>query len=200
MSQVFFPTLPGLSWSVHKKPIQSTRVAKHVSGRSVRVSLYAWPLWSFELTYQVLRADSFHRELQTLMGFFLARQGQYDSFLFEDPTDCQVTGQLLGTGTGSQAAFTFLHPMAANLGEPVGQVETDGLNVYLGGVLQPSSAYTVTLPATLTFGTAPAAGAAVTADYTYYFKVSFDEDTQDYENFMQCLWSLQSCKFTSVKP
>src|SRR5579862_2349234 len=45
-----FPTLAGLGWSVHKKPVFSTVVASHVSGREVRDALYQNPIWQFELT------------------------------------------------------------------------------------------------------------------------------------------------------
>jgi len=47
-----FPALPGLSWSVHKRPSFSTRVASHVSGREVRSPFYAVTLYEFELTIE----------------------------------------------------------------------------------------------------------------------------------------------------
>jgi hypothetical protein len=43
-----FPTLAGLGFSVHKKPMFSTIVAQHVSGREVRDALYQNPIWEFE--------------------------------------------------------------------------------------------------------------------------------------------------------
>ena len=46
-----FPTLSGQSWSIHKKPIFSTVVAQHVSGREVRDALYQNPIWEFELAF-----------------------------------------------------------------------------------------------------------------------------------------------------
>ena len=46
-----FPALPGQGWSVHKRPTFATRLAPHVSGREVRASLYAAPLWEFEVTF-----------------------------------------------------------------------------------------------------------------------------------------------------
>ena len=52
-----FPTLAGLGWSVHKKPVFSTLVASHVSGREVREALYQNPIWSFELTYDGLSSS-----------------------------------------------------------------------------------------------------------------------------------------------
>ena len=49
-----FPALPGQSWSVHKRPTFSTRVAAHVSGREVRTPFFAHTLYEFELTFDGL--------------------------------------------------------------------------------------------------------------------------------------------------
>ena len=50
-----FPTLAGQGWSVHKKPIFSTLIASHVSGREVRDALYQNPIWEFELKFDGTR-------------------------------------------------------------------------------------------------------------------------------------------------
>ena len=47
-----FPTLAGLGWSVHKKPVFSTLVASHVSGREVRDAALPKSDLAFELTYR----------------------------------------------------------------------------------------------------------------------------------------------------
>src|SRR5580658_9817490 len=91
-----FPTLAGLGWSVHKKPVLSTIVASHVSGREVRDALYQNPIWQFELTFNALDSASSYigvgaQSLQSLMGFFLQCQGQYSTFLYTDPTDSAVS-------------------------------------------------------------------------------------------------------------
>ena len=51
------PTLAGLTWSRHKKPGFSTRVASHVSGREVRVALMSYPLYEFEAVYSGLASS-----------------------------------------------------------------------------------------------------------------------------------------------
>ena len=92
------PSLSGLGWSVHKKPIFSTIVASHVSGREVRDALYQNPIWQFELTVDGMDSTSSTyaglggNSLQSLMGFFLQCQGQYLTFLYTDPTDNAVGG------------------------------------------------------------------------------------------------------------
>ena len=111
-----FPSLSGLGWSVHKKPVFSTIVASHVSGREVRDALYQNPIWQFELTIDGMDSTSSTyaglggNSLQSLMGFFLQCQGQYSTFLYTDPTDNAVGGSnggFVATGDGVTTTFTF---------------------------------------------------------------------------------------------
>ncbi len=197
-----FPTLAGQAWSVHKKPIFSTIVASHVSGREVRDSLYQNPIWEFELTFDGLTssgadfaglgADS----LQSLLGLFLSCQGQYGTFLYTDPTDSAVTSGAIATGDGSTTAFTFARYLGTFF-EPVGWV-TSVSNVYLNGVTQ-ASGWTLTTPNSLVFTGAPGAGVAITASFAYSFQCRFDADDLDFEEFMSNLWRLESLKFRSVR-
>jgi len=197
------PTLAGLSWSRHKKPGFSTRVASHVSGREVRVALMAYPLYEFEAVYNGLTSSASlfaglgASSLQTLMGFFLQLQGQFGTFLYTDPDDNAVTGQAFATGDGQTAPFTIERSLGGFL-EPVGWVTTLS-NVYLNGVHQ-SSGFSLTPPNTLTFTSAPGSGVVVSADFAYAFQCRFLEDQMDFEEFMANLWKLHSMKFRSVKP
>jgi uncharacterized protein (TIGR02217 family) len=197
------PTLAGLSWSRHKKPGFSTRVASHVSGREVRVALMSYPLYVFEATYNALPSSSAYpgrlgaTDLQTLMGFFLQLQGQFGTFLYTDPDDNAVTGQAFATGDGTTTSFTMMRTLGGFL-EPVGWVTTLS-NVYLNGVTQ-TSGYTLTAPNTLSFTSAPGSGVVVSADFAYAFNCRFLDDQMDFEEFMANLWKLGSMKFRSVKP
>jgi hypothetical protein len=199
------PTLAGLSWSRHKKPGFSTRVASHVSGREVRVALMSYPLYEFEAVYNGLSSATGPTlaqsglgaaSLQTLMGFFLQLQGQFATFLYTDPDDNAVTGQAFATGDGSTASFTIERSLGGFL-EPVGWVTTLS-NVYLNSVPQ-ASGYTLTVPNTLTFTTAPGVGMIVAADFSYAFQCRFVDDQMDFEEFMACLWRLASMRFRSIK-
>jgi uncharacterized protein (TIGR02217 family) len=202
-----FPSLAGQSWSVHKRPTFSTRVAGHVSGREVRQSLYADTLYEFELTFDGLSSASDApglgaNSLQTLMGFYLQAQGQFGTFLYTDPTDNAVTGQGIATGDGATTSFAFLRTLGG-FAEPVGWV-TAVENIYFNGAVQSASAYSITAPNglnnVLTFTSPPGAGVAVTADFTYAFVCRFLDDQNDFEEFMNGLWQVQSLKFRSVKP
>jgi hypothetical protein len=197
-----FPTLAGLGWSVHKKPLFSTVVASHVSGREVRDALYQNPIWQFELTFDALSSSPTSypgagaNSLQTLMGFFLQMQGQFGTFLYADPTDSAATNMAFATGDGTTTVFTFSRFMGAFL-EPVGWV-TSVSNVYLNNVNQPSG-WSLSAPNSLVFAAAPGSGVSIAATFTYAFECRFDSDDQDFEEFMSNLWQVDSIKFKTVR-
>jgi len=197
-----FPTLSGQGWSVHKKPTFNTIVASAASGREVRDSLWQYPLWEFELVFEGMDSTSSSypglgaQSLQSLMGLFLQSGGQFGTFLYADPTDNSVTAQGIATGDGSTTTFT----MGRSLGgftEPVGWV-TSISNVYLNGVNHPSG-WSLTTPNSLVFNSAPGSGVVITASFAYAFNCRFLDDREDFEQFMQNLWKVDSLKFRSVR-
>lgn len=192
-----FPTLPGLSWSVTKQPRFATRIQRAVSGRELRALDQPNPIWTWTLTYSVLRDGAGYDELRTLMGFFLDQQGAFGVFLFADPGDDRVSGQVLGTGDGSTAAFQLVRAMGG-FAEPI-TAPNAVADVYLNGVVQNPAGYSVDAGnGIVTFAEPPPAGEAVSADFTYYFRVRFADDTAEFENFMFRLWSLRQVKLQSV--
>lgn len=48
------------------------------------------------------------------------------------------------------------------------------------------------------FGAPPVSGHTITADFTYYWRCHFTDDSADFENFMFQLWTLKQIKFESV--
>jgi uncharacterized protein (TIGR02217 family) len=203
---LIFPALPGLAWSVTKAPTFQTRIQRAVSGRELRALDYPYPLWQFTLVFAFLRdnpAAGFD-ELRTLMGFYLACQGAYGTFLFQDPSDYQVIGQYLGTGDSSLAAFQLQRTMGAALldggfAEPI--VAPNLITaVYFDGITQYPSGYSID-PGTglLTFSSPPETGLVITADFSYWFRCRFIDDSYDFENFMYRLWQLKKLTFISVR-
>ena len=197
-----FPTLAGQGWSVHKRPLFSTLVASHVSGREVRDALYQNPIWQFELTFDGLGSDSASypgvgaQSLQCLMGFFLQCQGQNGAFLYADPTDSLVTNQVFAAGDGATTRFAFSRSLGGFF-EPVGWV-TNVTQVTVGGAAQ-STGWSLSAPNSLDFTAAPASGALVGASFSYAFQCRFEDDSVDFEQFMQNLWRVDSLKFRSVR-
>lgn len=202
-----FPSLPGLGWSVTKAPRFATRIQRAVSGRELRVLDQPYPIWTWTLTFTLLRdkwdtrgsggLGAGYDELRTLAGFFLQQQGAFAPFLFDDPSDDTATGQVIGTGDAGTGVFQLVRSMAG-FAEPITAPNTVGA-IYLDGVLQNPAAYAVD-PATglVTFVTPPAAGEVITADFTYWFRVRFAADTAEFENFMYQLWQLKQIKLQSA--
>jgi uncharacterized protein (TIGR02217 family) len=190
MSNQVFPTLPGLSWSIVKAPEWSTRIQKSVSGKELRAALMAYPIYKITLPYEFLRASTAYAELQTLMGFFNARQGSFDSFLFTDTTDSSVTNESFGTGNGVTTAFQLIRAYGG-FTEPV--MNLNGLPVIkkAGTTMVSGSDYTIDAFGMVTFATPPASAAALTWTGTYYYRCRFDNDSSDFENFMYQLWTLK---------
>jgi uncharacterized protein (TIGR02217 family) len=201
-----FPTLPGLAWSVTKAPIFQTRIQRAVSGRELRALDYPFPLWQFTLVFAFLRDDpsAGFDELRTLLGFYLTCQGAYGTFLFQDPSDYQVMGHYLGTGDSSLGIFQLQRTMGVSLlgGGFVEPVVAPNLitAVYFDGITQRPSGYSVD-PDTglLTFVTPPSTGLVITADFSYWFRCRFVDDSYDFENFMYRLWQLKKLTFISVR-
>ena len=203
---LIFPTLPGLAWSVTKTPTFQTRIQRAASGRELRALDYPYPLWQFALVYDFLRDNpaAGYDELRTLLGFFMLCQGAFGPFLFQDPSDCQVTGQQIGIGNASTTVFQLQRAMGATLPgggflEPIvapNVVHT----IYLDGITYNPAAYSVDPDTGLvTFDTAPGSGLIITADFTYYFRCRFIDDKYDFENFMYRLWQLKKLTFISVR-
>jgi len=195
MSNAIFPTLPGLKWDIKKTPEFSTCVQTSASGKENATAFWSYPRWQFELSYELLR-DTGVSELKTLMGFFLQRQGRFDSFLFNDTSDNSITGQQIGIGDGSATKFQlvrtlggFVEPMKAIKGTPA---------IYLAGIAQ-GSGWSVDANGMVTFAAAPATGVSITADFNYYFRCRFLQDTSEFSQFMYQLWENKKVQFKSIK-
>ena len=197
MSNAVFPVMPGLGWSVIKTPKWKTVTQEAASGKEVRVALMSYPLWEFTLTFSVLRGAYGYSEMQDLAGFFLARQGMFDTWLFDDPTDDTVTLGSFGAGDGTTTAFQLTRSMGG-FAEPVQNLNGAPL-IYANGTLVSSSAYTVGSTGIVTFATAPAAGVALTWSGTFYFRCRFLQDTAEFDQFAAQLWALKKLNFVSVK-
>lgn len=192
MGNAVLPVLPGLTWNCVSAPNFSTKVQRAVSGRELRASFRAYPLWTFRLGYEVLRDGAAGVELDTLLGFFLARQGSFDSFLYSAPSDNAVTAMPFGTGDGATTVFQLTRALGAggfSFTEPVQNLNGTP-SIYVAGVLQTSG---VTIGATglVTFAAAPAAGQVLTWSGSFYYRCRFKDDVADFEQFLQGLWALK---------
>ena len=166
-----FPELRKLAYSSTKKQKWNTQVQKSGSGKERTLTTQLLPNWTIETKFQILTDEQYRK----LLGFVALLKGAHIPFLWLDPEDYEEKGIQLPLIT--DGAYQAVMKMGDYV-EPVEYIEK--VTVYVDGVKQASSAYTVT-GGTVKFKTAPVGTAKVTADYTYYWKVMFADDGIDIE-------------------
>jgi uncharacterized protein (TIGR02217 family) len=229
MSNLLFPKIRGLGWSVTKTPTFATDIQQSLAGREVRVQNFQNPIWEFTLTYEYLINDPRFRDeneqtpLETLVGFFLARGGQFDDFLLNETDltgrmeDSVYSGQLCAntvtgntyTGDGTTASFQLLRNVGGFLEacqNPANQTAT----VYLNGITKVQGTDYAISNGLVIFAVPPASGASVTADFTFLYRVRFDTGTArsssgntkegiEFSNFYYNLYECKEVQLVSVK-
>ena len=204
MSTQVFPSLPLIGWPVIRTPVWKSRVQESVSGKRTRIADWSFPRWRWELTFEGLRQGSLagaaYTELAQLAGFLNSRQGMFDSFLYEDGDDKAVTGQVIGTGDGSNTLFQlvrafggFVEPILAP--NAVTAVKLNGTPTLAYGTYSWGS----DRPGIVQFAAPPGGGVVVTADFTYYWPVAFADDMADFPKIMSNIYECRSLKFESIK-
>lgn len=168
MSTVFFPTtLNKLAYSSTKNEKWNTTIQTSGSGMSRSMTNQLYPEWTIK-TKLVALTDA---ETRTLMGFVALRKGAYEPFYWYDPEDNTATAQRLATVT-SGLVYQCVIPVGG-YSEPAEYTEVTA--VYVNGTAVSSSTYTVS-NGVVTFTSSVGSSATVTADYTYWWKVRFDDD------------------------
>lgn len=221
MSNEIYPgDLRGLTWTRIRTPEFSTIVQASPGGEETRIVNCQNPIWHWTLMYSVLYdrvanlAPGYSEtDYRFLQGFYLARQGMFDDFLFRDPSDSFV-GPALNPADGSpnlKAQLQVVNDGAGNFYSPIqvrrgGQFYEDVTDLASGiGVYQNSapaddpSDYTVQGPGLAVPGAAFAGlylkwnappATPVTAQFDFYFRVRFETDAQDFEQIQRDLWAI----------
>lgn len=195
MSKYVLPELAGLDITVTRKPKFSTKIQTAVSGKEKRVSYWSYPKFSFKISYEVLFAEQARNDFATIMGFFLARQGSFDTWLFDCPNDNHITDQVLGISDGVQNTFQ----LANNIGGfvfPILDIKPNPI-VKVNDVVVTN--YTISDDGLLVFVNPLNEGDIVKASFGFYYRVRFDKDEIEFERFAEDLYSLKSFEFISVK-
>ena len=206
-----FPSTPSISWSVSKAPNWATRIQRSVSGKELRVSDYVLPIYTFTLTYEILRdpwdirmgpgiGSAYppnsvpYNELRVIWGFFNQQFGAQIPFMFFDQSDhttrlnpASANTVNFNVGDGITTSFQ----MASALRAPVIPFVVNSTTL--------RSRYTID-PATgiIYAQTAPSAGVFVGADMQYYYRVRFAEDFASAENFAYQFWQLKTLKLVTA--
>ncbi len=224
MSNILFPKIRGLSWEVVKNPTLSTDIQSSLAGREVRIQNFQNPIWEFTLIYEYLLNDPKFRDdtgatpLEQLIGFFLARGGQFDDFLLNESDltqrleDSVFSGQPIGTGDGVTVNFQLVRNFGGFL-EACQNPANQSARVYVNGVPKiQGTDYSISL-GLVTFTLAPVLGASITADFTFLHRVRFDLGTSrgnsssssgtregiEFSNFYYNLYECKEVQLISVR-
>ncbi|HET9285424.1 MAG TPA: DUF2460 domain-containing protein [Candidatus Angelobacter sp.] len=217
MSNLLFPKIRGLAWNIVKTPTFSTEIQESLAGREVRIQNFQNPIWEFTLTYEYLLNDPKFRDeneqtpLETLVGFFLARGGQFDDFLLNESDltgrleDSLFSGQLIGAGDGTTKSFQLIRNLGGFL-EAVQNPMNQTATVYLNGVSKAQGSDFTIANGVVTFTAAPAAGVSVTADFIMLYRVRFDigssrsgKEGLEFNNFYFNLYECREVQLISVR-
>lgn len=202
MSDVRFPELPGLDWNTTKTPEFNTKVMTSINGRELRASYQAVPKYTITLAYTFLRERQGRNELQQLESFFYARRGSFDSFLFKMPDDYAYQCRFIGDAQTTQWRLYKETPSGSL---PLSHVEPSSKTAEVLMWNQSPSKAMWSKPENLMWQkrtlTIQADGIAVITPAleqgqilqnitgTYYYRCRFKEDSQQYTNFAEKLWS-----------
>jgi uncharacterized protein (TIGR02217 family) len=217
MSNLLFPKIRGLAWNIVKTPTFSTEIQESLAGREVRIQNFQNPIWEFTLSYEYLLNDPKLRDeneqtpLETLVGFFLARGGQFDDFLLNESDltgrleDSVYSGQPIGVGDGNTKSFQIVRNVGGFL-EAVQNPMNQTAAIYLNGVSKvQGSDYTIS-NGVVTFTTAPSAAVNITADFIMLHRVRFHTGTSrsgkegiEFSNFYFNLYECREVQLISVR-
>ena len=198
-------SLPGVQWNVTKRPMFSNTLEESTSLRENRVALSAFPKWKFGLTYSLLRDDptsatpsSPFDELEKLTGFFLKQQGRLKAFLYDDPNDHSVTDMQFAVADGVSTAYQLARSLGAGgftFAEPVQNLNGSVTNIKDNGSTVNPANYSVNSTGLVTFNFTPVAGHSLTWTGAYYYRVRFQDDLYEFNEFMYALWELKRIEF-----
>nr|DAZ15046.1 MAG TPA: minor tail protein [Caudoviricetes sp.] len=144
----------------------NTKVQRSGAGRVRTMTNLHYPDWTITSKVNYLT----DQDARALFGFVASVKGAYEPFLWKDPEDYhEMNIQLPMIAPGK---YQCVMKFGAYV-EPAAHAEN--VKVYVSGVEQAASAYTVA-NGVITITPAPAASAVVTATYDYWWKVRFKDD------------------------
>jgi uncharacterized protein (TIGR02217 family) len=210
VSNLVFPTIvspPNMSyrWPYKKTPHFTTVVQTPASGRGeLRIGFQTFPRWDFTYNLEYVKGDFYliNSFIQKLVGLYGGVEGAADDWLFLDPNDNTIPStspgpQQIGVGDGTTVQFL----MTRTIGNLVDIIQNfvSAPVIYLNGVAQSSSTYTLDQYGNLTFNTAPGAGVVIAWSGQFYFRCRFLEDSlTSLSGDWYQKWSCHEIKWMSV--
>ncbi len=188
-------------------PERRTQIVELASGDEERNASWANSRRRYDAAYGIRRVD----DLAAVVAFFEARNGRLYGFRWKDWADSKsclpsgtpaATDQSIGTGDGTKTAFQLVKTYTSSsqswtrtITKPVAGTVT----VAVDGTGQSSGWSVDTTTGVVSFSTAPATGAAITAGFEFDVPVRFDTDTLDVTLDIERLGSITSIPLIEVR-
>jgi uncharacterized protein (TIGR02217 family) len=180
--EIQFPT--AIAMHSTAGPARKTEIVTLGSGFEERNAVWANSRRAYDVGFGVKTLDDLH----AVIAFFEARMGRLYGFRLQDFTDNQscapgdaiaATDQPLGTGDGSTTVFQLKKVYAsgpASWTRLIKKPVAGSVIVAVNGAVQESGVAVDSTTGLVTFATAPANGAVLTAGFTFDTPVRFDTD------------------------
>ena len=194
-----FPiTTPTYGWSIVRSQRWKNLVQRSANDIRTAGGLGAYPVWVWDLAYNVLLGDSVNHEVQNLQGFYNQVHASLSPFNFLYTQDSTATTCLFGTGDGTSTMWQLVR-LWGGFYEPV-LAPYGPCYVYVNGSEKIAGTdFTISNAGLVTFTVAPANGATLTWAGAFYWICAFTDDLADWENFQYNLWKNKKISIESLK-
>jgi uncharacterized protein (TIGR02217 family) len=203
--EVRFPD--NISRGARGGPERRTQIVELASGDEERNASWANSRRRYDVAYGIRRAD----DLAAVVAFFEARNGRLYGFRFKDWADWKscapsqtpsAADQVIGTGNSTTTAFQLVKAYSSGtqawtrtITKPV----AGSVTVAIDGVEQATGWSIDTTTGLVSFDSAPAAGAIITAGFEFDVPVRFDTDTLDVTLDLERLGSITSIPLLEIR-
>jgi hypothetical protein len=218
MSNAIFPALPGLAGRLSISDEYDNIIYRGSNGYETRVPKLQDPMLRFKIEYILKDGYNAEQTFEPIRSFFRARRGSYESFLLDASvitgraSDANVTGQALNVDG------TYYSPIIHTVsGYDESIYELHSITVKENGVTTPTTKYELLGPspkgnyngfswpgaiihfqnATNTGNRAPTV--PVTANFSWYYRVRFANDTSSYDALMAQLYELNELELVTAR-
>lgn len=203
--EILFPT--DIARGARGGPSRLTEIVTLASGREHRNARWADSRRRYEAGLGIRTLDA----LQAVLAFFEERRGRLIGFRFRDRTDdrsCPPSGQPsptdqpIGTGDGATKIFALAktYGTANPYRRPVAKPVAGSVRVAADGMERTSGLVVDYATGLVTFASAPAAGAAITAGFLFDVPVRFDTDSLEIDLSAFEAGEVPSCPLIEILP
>lgn len=105
MSNLIYPTLPGITFNSVRAPEFNTGLQTALSTKESRIAYQAYPRMTWTLDYELLRDYVTPSDFKALFGLYMAVMGRWDTLLYTDPVFNNVSANAFAVTDGVTTSY-----------------------------------------------------------------------------------------------